>query len=293
MRGVPLRMRSRHFGEDDRRGSSTRPGSRPRRTRSPARIFRRLAEAEAVVHHRDVEHVTFHEVGAVDSIVDIAGTALALTLLGIERIFASPVPTGLGMVRTQHGMMPIPAPAVVELLRGAPIFSRGVPMELVTPTGAAILAATVEGFGDLPMMRPDAVGYGAGSTRADFPNVLRVIVGEEDTAHRAAPAVPATAARHRRRSCWRRTSTTSRRRWPRTRWSGCWPPARRTPGSRRYEEGPSRPSRSPRCAPPIARRSSARSCSARRGRWASGPRGSTARARPRGVTVATRYGRSA
>jgi hypothetical protein len=118
--------------------------------------------------------------------IHIAGTALAITQLGIERIFASPVPTGLGMVRTQHGMMPIPAPAVVELLRGAPIFSRGVPMELVTPTGAAILAATVEGFGDLPMMRPDAVGYGAGSARADFPNVLRVIVGEEDTAHRAA-----------------------------------------------------------------------------------------------------------
>ena len=107
-----------------------------------SRIFRRLAEAEAVIHRRDVEHVTFHEVGAVDSIVDITGTALALTQLGIERVFASPVPTGLGMVRTQHGSMPIPAPAVVELLRGAPIFSRGVPMELVTPTGAAILAAT-------------------------------------------------------------------------------------------------------------------------------------------------------
>jgi pyridinium-3,5-bisthiocarboxylic acid mononucleotide nickel chelatase len=110
-----------------------------------------------------------------------------LTQLRIERIFASPVPTGLGMVRTQHGSMPIPAPAVVELLRGAPLFSRGVPMELVTPTGAAILAATVEGFGDLPMMRPDAVGYGAGATRADFPNVLRVIVGEEDASRRAAP----------------------------------------------------------------------------------------------------------
>ena len=154
------------------------------------RIFRRLAEAEAVIHGREVERVTFHEVGAVDSIVDIVGTALAITALGIERVFASPVPTGLGMVRTQHGSMPIPAPAVVELLRGAPIFSRSVPMELVTPTGAAILAATVEGFGDMPMLRPDAVGYGAGSTRADFPNVLRVIVGDEDTSHRAAPSVP-------------------------------------------------------------------------------------------------------
>ena len=153
-----------------------------------SRIFRRLAEAEAVIHRRDVDSVTFHEVGAVDSVVDITGTALALTQLGIERVFSSPVPTGLGMVRTQHGSTPIPAPAVVELLRGAPIFSRGVPMELVTPTGAAILAATVEGFGDMPMLRPDAVGYGAGSTRTDFPNVLRVIVGEEDTSHRAAPA---------------------------------------------------------------------------------------------------------
>jgi len=85
------------------------------------------------------------------------------------------------MMRTQHGSMPIPAPAVVELLRGAPIFSRNVPMELVTPTGAAILAPTVEGFGDMPMIRPDAVGYGAGATRADFPNVVRVIVGTEDT----------------------------------------------------------------------------------------------------------------
>ncbi len=154
------------------------------------RIFRRLAEAEAVIHRRDVEQVTFHEVGAVDSIVDIVGTSLALTQLGIERVFSSPVPTGLGMVRTQHGSMPIPAPAVVELLRGAPIFSRGVPIELVTPTGAAILATTVEGFGDMPMLRPDAIGYGAGSLRSDFPNVLRVIVGEEDTSQRAVPAVP-------------------------------------------------------------------------------------------------------
>jgi uncharacterized protein (TIGR00299 family) protein len=154
------------------------------------RIFRRLAEAEAVIHRRDVEQVTFHEVGAVDSIVDIVGTSLALTQLGIERVFSSPVPTGLGMVRTQHGSMPIPAPAVVELLRGAPIFSRGVPIELVTPTGAAILATTVEGFGDMPMLRPDAIGYGAGSLRSDFPNVLRVIVGEEDTSRRAVPAAP-------------------------------------------------------------------------------------------------------
>ncbi len=144
------------------------------------RIFRRLAEAEAMVHRREVEQVTFHEVGAVDSIVDIVGTALAVTSLGIDRFFASAVPTGLGMVKTEHGSMPIPAPAVVELLRGAPIYSRGVPVELVTPTGAAILAALVEGYGELPSLRMERVGYGAGSAQLDFPNVTRVLIGEED-----------------------------------------------------------------------------------------------------------------
>jgi uncharacterized protein (TIGR00299 family) protein len=146
------------------------------------RIFRRLAVAEGAVHNREVEQVAFHEVGAVDSIVDITGTALALTMLGVERVFASAVPTGFAMVKTEHGMMPIPAPAVVELLRGVPMYSRGVPMELVTPTGAAILASTVEGFGDLPRIRTEAVGYGAGTIRQDFPNVLRVIIGEDEPA---------------------------------------------------------------------------------------------------------------
>ncbi|MBI3647803.1 MAG: nickel pincer cofactor biosynthesis protein LarC [Actinobacteria bacterium] len=152
------------------------------------RIFRRLAEAEAIVHRRDVEQVTFHEVGAVDSIVDICGVAVALTMLGVERAFSSAVPTGFGMVRTEHGSMPIPAPAVVELLRGAPMYSRGVPVELVTPTGAAILTSTVEGFGEMPAMRIDAVGYGAGSHRTDFPNVLRVLLGEEVPAGRGSAA---------------------------------------------------------------------------------------------------------
>jgi uncharacterized protein (TIGR00299 family) protein len=157
------------------------------------RIFRRLAEAEARVHRKDVELVTFQEAGAVDSVVDIAGTALALFMLGVERVFASPVPTGFGMTRTEHGAMPIPGPAVMELLRGVPVYSRGVPFELVTPTGAAILAAVVEGFGDMPRMRVDAVGYGAGTQDLDFPNVLRVMVGEEqrEAVDRAGPAPPA------------------------------------------------------------------------------------------------------
>ncbi|MDP9241912.1 MAG: nickel pincer cofactor biosynthesis protein LarC [Actinomycetota bacterium] len=143
------------------------------------RVFRRLAEAEAMVHRKEVESVTFHEVGAVDSIVDITGTALALSTLGIERAFSSPVPTGMGMTRSEHGAMPIPAPAVVELLRGAPLYSKGVNAELVTPTGAAILSALVEGYGELPPMRVGAVGYGAGSQQLDFPNVLRVIIGDD------------------------------------------------------------------------------------------------------------------
>lgn len=149
------------------------------------RIFRRLAEAEAVVHGKDVDLVTFHEVGAVDSIVDIAGTALALSLLGVDRVFASAVPTGFGMAKSEHGAIPIPAPAVVELLRGAPMYSRGVPVELTTPTGAAILAATVEGFGDMPMLLIESVGYGAGTHKLDFPNVTRVILGEETAAGRS------------------------------------------------------------------------------------------------------------
>ncbi|MFB3738447.1 MAG: nickel pincer cofactor biosynthesis protein LarC [Candidatus Velamenicoccus archaeovorus] len=156
------------------------------------RIFRRLAEAEARIHRKEIELVTFHEVGAVDSIVDIVGTSLALTMLGVERVLASPVPTGMGMTRTEHGAMPIPAPAVVELLRGAPLFSMGVPFELTTPTGAAILAATVEGYGDLPRMRVSSAGYGAGTHPLDVPNVLRVLIGEDAEAQEPFPTARAT-----------------------------------------------------------------------------------------------------
>ena len=143
------------------------------------RIFRRLAEAEAVVHHRDLEQVVFHEVGAVDSIVDIIGTALALDQLRVERVFASPVPTGMGMMKTEHGSMPIPAPAVVELLRGAPLY---------LPQHAHGAGDThrrrdprLHGRGlrrDAARSAPNVVGYGAGTLRPDFPNVLRVLVGE-------------------------------------------------------------------------------------------------------------------
>jgi uncharacterized protein (TIGR00299 family) protein len=156
------------------------------------RIFHRYAEAESRIQRRDPETVTFHELTGLDSIVDVTGAALALTMLGVERVFASAVPTGLGMTRNEHGsMMPIPAPTVVELLRGAPVFSRGVAAELTTATGAAILATTVEGYGDIPAMRVEEVGYGSGRARLDFPNVTRVLIGEEEPAT-SLPSVPGT-----------------------------------------------------------------------------------------------------
>jgi uncharacterized protein (TIGR00299 family) protein len=143
------------------------------------RIFRRLAEAASRVHAKEIEFVTFQEFGEMDCLVDVVGSSLALHQLMIERVFASPIPTGLGMARTEHGIMPIPSPLVVELLQGAPTYSRGIPLELVTPSGAAILAAVAEGYGDMPVMRTDRVGYGAGEPRLDFPNVVRVVIGED------------------------------------------------------------------------------------------------------------------
>lgn len=141
-------------------------------------IFRRLGEAEARVHGKDIVHVPFHELGAVDTIVDIVGTAIALDYLGVEEVHASAVATGMGMIRTEHGVYPVPGPAVVELLKNAPMYSRGIPTELVTPTGAAILAGTARSFGELPQIRITAVGYGAGTRDLEIPNVLRVMIGE-------------------------------------------------------------------------------------------------------------------
>jgi len=143
------------------------------------RILRRLAQAEARVHRRGLETVTFPAAAGVDAVVAVVGAALGLSMLGIGRVFSSAVPTGLGMARTEHGAMPIPSPTVLELLRGAPLFSRGVAAELTTATGAALLAAIAEGYGEMPAMRLEGVGYGAGKQALDFPNLLRVLVGQE------------------------------------------------------------------------------------------------------------------
>jgi pyridinium-3,5-bisthiocarboxylic acid mononucleotide nickel chelatase len=164
----------------------------PRAKQMALDIILRLAEAEATVHGREVAHVPFHELGAVDTIVDVMGAALGLDYLGVERVYASAVATGMGMMKTDHGLLPIPGPAVVELLKGVPIYSRGIPSELVTPTGAAILAATAVSFGDMPAMRVERVGYGAGTRELDIPNVVRMLVGravEDETAFGPVPAV--------------------------------------------------------------------------------------------------------
>jgi uncharacterized protein (TIGR00299 family) protein len=141
-------------------------------------IFRKLAEAEASVHGMPVEKVHFHEVGALDSIADIVGAAVAINLLGVERITCRSVPPGSGTVKCAHGLMPVPAPATAKLLQGMPLAKAPVETELVTPTGAAILATVVNEFTDQPAMTIERIGHGAG--KKDFweqPNILRVFVG--------------------------------------------------------------------------------------------------------------------
>jgi uncharacterized protein (TIGR00299 family) protein len=147
------------------------------------KIFRRLGEAEARVHDVPVERIHFHEVGAVDAIVDVVGACIGFELLRVERFAASALHVGSGTVEMAHGRFPVPPPAVAELLKGAPVYSTDIVGELVTPTGAAIVATVCEEFGALPRMNIEATGYGAGGREYEnFPNVLRVIVGESDKA---------------------------------------------------------------------------------------------------------------
>jgi pyridinium-3,5-bisthiocarboxylic acid mononucleotide nickel chelatase len=154
--------------------------------------FAALADVEARLHRRPVDQVHFHEVGGHDTIVDVVGTAAALEVLGIDEIRASPVATGLGMVRAAHGLLPNPAPAVVALLDGVPTWGRPVAIELTTPTGAALLAALSSGFGPLPPMRITGQGFGAGTNElAELPNCTQVVTGvrvDRLTASEAGPA---------------------------------------------------------------------------------------------------------
>ncbi|MCP1494828.1 uncharacterized protein (DUF111 family) [Peribacillus frigoritolerans] len=142
-------------------------------------IFKKIGEAEGHIHGLPLEKVHFHEVGAVDSIIDIIGAAILIDQLGIESVQSSAIPTGSGHIHIDHGIYPVPAPATLEILKGVPIASNDIRTELATPTGAAIAAVLAETFGSLPAMIVESIGYGAGTkTFENHPNVLRVIIGE-------------------------------------------------------------------------------------------------------------------
>ncbi len=178
-------QRHRHLGDILRLiGAAALPD---RVKQNATEVFRRLGEVEAAIHQVPVERVHFHEVGAVDSIADVVGACLAFELLGIEEIHCSPLNLGGGTVETEHGALPVPAPATAALLAGKPVYSEGPAVELTTPTGAALVATLARTFGAMPAMTLQAVGYGAGSRElAGRPNVLRVFVGEDSRAVEAA-----------------------------------------------------------------------------------------------------------
>ncbi len=141
------------------------------------RIIRRLVSVEAKVHGSEPQNVHLHELGGTDAIVDVVGAVLGLHLLGVEAVYASRLRLGHGFVSCAHGLLPVPAPATLELLKGVPVIQADVEEELVTPTGAAILTGLVKEFGPLPAMIVDSIGYGAGKRELPFPNLLRVLVG--------------------------------------------------------------------------------------------------------------------
>ena len=141
-------------------------------------IFTRLAQAEAKVHRTNIENIHFHEVGAVDAIIDVVGAVSGLLLLKIEAVFCSPLHVGTGTVECAHGTLPVPAPATAELIKGLPVYSTGVAGELLTPTGAAILTTLATDFGPMPAMKIGTIGYGAGTAEPSIPNLLRVVIGE-------------------------------------------------------------------------------------------------------------------
>jgi uncharacterized protein (TIGR00299 family) protein len=147
-----------------------------------ARIFTRLGEVEAKIHNVTVERIHFHEVGALDAIIDVVGACIGFELLGIERFVCSELHVGSGMVEMAHGRFPIPPPAVAELLKDAPVYSSDIKGELVTPTGAAIISTVCQEFGPLPKIKIERTGYGAGTREYQkFPNVLRLMIGDDAT----------------------------------------------------------------------------------------------------------------
>lgn len=140
-------------------------------------IFIRLASVEAKIHGKNMQEVHFHELGGLDTIIDVVGAVAGMKYLGIEKVYSSSLPLGKGFVKCSHGTLPIPAPATLELLKGVPVYGSNIEAELVTPTGAAIISTLAEDFGQLPPMKIDNIGYGAGQRDLPIPNLLRVSLG--------------------------------------------------------------------------------------------------------------------
>ena len=153
-------------------------------------IFERLAMTEGAIHHISPDEVHFHEVGAVDSIIDIVASVAGIHLLGIEKLFASKIPVGKGMIESAHGGIPLPSPATIALLKDVPIYDSGQEVEMITPTGAALITSLCSSFGPLPSMTIHGVGYGVGSrSLADRPNLLRILIGSDVDKHRSETVV--------------------------------------------------------------------------------------------------------
>lgn len=143
-------------------------------------IFEKLAKTESEIHHISPDEIHFHEVGAIDSIIDIVASVAGIYLLGIEKLFVSKIPVGKGMITSAHGNIPLPSPATIALLEGVPIYDSGQSAEMITPTGAAIITSLCSSFGPMPSMIVDRVGYGVGTrTLADRPNLLRILIGND------------------------------------------------------------------------------------------------------------------
>ncbi|MBI5787794.1 MAG: nickel pincer cofactor biosynthesis protein LarC [Candidatus Schekmanbacteria bacterium] len=146
-------------------------------------VLQRLAEAEAKIHAIGIEQVHFHEIGAVDTIIDVVGSIVGLNILGVDEILCSPLALGYGQIKCAHGNLPVPAPATLELLKNCPVYGGDVPAELVTPTGAAIISTLAKNFSAIPLMQAEKIGYGAGSRDySPHPNLLRLIIGERNGA---------------------------------------------------------------------------------------------------------------
>jgi uncharacterized protein (TIGR00299 family) protein len=143
------------------------------------KIFFKIAEAESKIHQEDVEKIHFHEIGGLDSIIDISSAVIGIKALEIKEIYSSPLPLGKGFVKCAHGILPLPAPATLELLKNIPTYSGGMESEMVTPTGAAIISTLTKDFGERPLMKIEKIGYGAGEREFSIPNLLRVSIGEK------------------------------------------------------------------------------------------------------------------